>query len=340
MNKPLLSVCIATYNRADFIGETLDSITPQLTEDVEVIVVDGASTDNTGEVMQGYLQRCERIRYVRLPSKGGVDHDYNQAVELAHGEYCWLFTDDDIIKPGAIPTVLDQIRKSYDLIIINAEVRNFDLSEVLENKRLPTLKNKIYSINDFERFFIDNTKYMSFIGCVVIKRSVWESREKAKYYGSEFIHLGVIFQEQLFSDILVIADPLVAIRFGNAQWSNRAFEIWMFKWPKLIWSFDSFTDSAKKTVSHKEPWRKLTKLMLFRAHGNFASEEYFRFVRPRISFREGAIIRIITIVPGCLLNLLAIIYYSFKSPHDKVNFIVLRNSKYNYIEYYKTFVKK
>ena len=47
MKSPLLSICIATYNRADFIGETLDSIIRQLTDEVEIVVVDGASTDAT-----------------------------------------------------------------------------------------------------------------------------------------------------------------------------------------------------------------------------------------------------------------------------------------------------
>ena len=56
MKKPLLSICIATYNRANFIGETLDSIILQLTEDVEVVIVDGASTDNTREVVESYVK--------------------------------------------------------------------------------------------------------------------------------------------------------------------------------------------------------------------------------------------------------------------------------------------
>jgi abequosyltransferase len=341
MNKVLLSICIATYNRANFIGETLDSITSQLTEEVEILVVDGASTDNTGEVINGYLKRCERIRYVRLPSKGGVDHDYNQAVELARGEYCWLFTDDDIIKPGALQTVLDQIRKGYDLIIINGEVRSIDLLELVEERRLPILKNKIYFINDFEQFFIDNTSYISFIGCVVIKKSVWQGREKEKYYGLEFIHIGVIFQKQFDSDILVIAKPLIVIRFGNAQWSLRTFEIEMFKWPNLIWSLASFTDTAKTIITLKEPWRKVTKLMLLRARGHFDSEQYFRFVRPRIScFLDRALIRIITLVPGYLVNTLAIIYYSLKSPHNPLVFFTLKNSRYNYLKFYKTYLKE
>jgi glycosyltransferase involved in cell wall biosynthesis len=65
MTTPLLSICIATYNRADYIGETLDSIIPQLTDNVELLVVDGASTDNTEDVVRTYTD--PRIRYVRLP---------------------------------------------------------------------------------------------------------------------------------------------------------------------------------------------------------------------------------------------------------------------------------
>ena len=111
MTKPLLSICIATYNRAEFIGETLESIIPQITDEVEIVIVDGASTDNTQKVVHDYIQRSARIRYVLLPSNGGVDHDYNQVVELAQGEYCWLLTDDDLLKPDAISTVLTEIPK-------------------------------------------------------------------------------------------------------------------------------------------------------------------------------------------------------------------------------------
>jgi len=121
MRSPILSICIATYNRAGFIGETLDSILHQLTDEVEIVVVDGASTDATPTVMERYAADCPGLRYVRLPAKGGVDQDYCKAVECARGEYCWLFPDDDLFKPGAVKRVLDELRNGPCLVIVNAE---------------------------------------------------------------------------------------------------------------------------------------------------------------------------------------------------------------------------
>ena len=92
---PILSICIATRNRANFIGQTIESIVSQVSDRVELLIVDGDSTDNTEEVVNSYAEKYSCIRYVRLPEKGGVDKDYCKAVEMAEGEFCWLFTDDD-----------------------------------------------------------------------------------------------------------------------------------------------------------------------------------------------------------------------------------------------------
>ena len=72
VNDMKLSVCIATMNRADVIGETLESIVSQARDDVEISqILDGASTDNTREVVEGYRkQRFPALRYVRASSNG------------------------------------------------------------------------------------------------------------------------------------------------------------------------------------------------------------------------------------------------------------------------------
>src|SRR5690349_17145524 len=68
-----LSICISTRNRASLIGATLGSIIEQLSEDCEIVVLDGASTDGTAGVVMDYQQRFSRLRYVRQETNNGLD---------------------------------------------------------------------------------------------------------------------------------------------------------------------------------------------------------------------------------------------------------------------------
>ena len=274
MKTPLLSICIATYNRAGYIGETLGSIIPQLDDDVELLVVDGASTDNTEDVVRQFVQKESRIRYVRLSAKGGVDQDYDKSVELARGEFCWLFTDDDLLKPGAVAAVKTAIKEGHSLVVVNAEVRDRKLSAILQRQRIIMHDNKVYSPNEMEYLFIDALNYISFIGAVVIRRSIWLNRERESYFGTEFVHVGVIFQKPLMESTLIIAEPYISIRYGNAQWTPRRFDISVFKWPKLVWSFEHISDQAKRCITRQEPWRMLKTLIVQRGRGAYTTQHY------------------------------------------------------------------
>lgn len=309
--KILLSICIATYNRAGFIGPTLESIISQVKEGVEILVVDGASPDNTSEVVGKYQAKCPQLRYVRLPVKGGVDQDYDRAVELAQGEYCWLFTDDDLLKPGAVQAVLEAVQQNYSLVIANTEVRNMDLSQLLAERKLPLTADHLYEDipADKERFLTDVGDYLTFIGGVIIKRELWLARNRAKYYGSRFIHVGVIFQNPLPGRILALATPWIVIRLGNAEWSRLSFEIWMFKWPDLIWSFADFSNKSKRAVCRPNPWQRLHTLVYYRALGVYSLTEYNKFLDHRLnSGRKRLIARGIAVMPGRLANVFMMLY--------------------------------
>ena len=321
MNKPILSICIATYNRAGFIGETLDSIIPQLDDDVELLVVDGASTDNTEDVVRKYAQKESRIRYVRLSAKGGVDHDYDRSVELARGEFCWLFTDDDLLKHGAVATVKAAIKKGHDLVVVNAEVRDRELSVILERRRIIMQDNKVYAPGSMEHLFIDALDYLSFIGAVVIRRSIWLGRERELYFGTEFVHVGVIFQKPLPGPALVIAEPYIIIRFGNGQWTPRSFDIWMFKWPKLVWSFKDISNEAKLSVTRREPWRNFRKLIIQRSEGGYnlrSYRKYFSTMRVNVLWKFCA--WFIACFPRKIIVLCRYIYSRFKGSESMAYF--------------------
>ncbi len=119
MSEILLSICIPTYNFGQFIGETFKSVINQINDNVEIIVLDGGSTDNTPEIVQGFQRITSRIIFHRLDKKGGIDKDIARTVELARGEYCWLMSSDDAFKPGAIQRILDEIRSGQDVYLCN-----------------------------------------------------------------------------------------------------------------------------------------------------------------------------------------------------------------------------
>lgn len=280
MQTPALSICIATYNRGRYIGATIESILPQLDEQTELVIVDGNSSDDTPEIVAGYQRRSDRIRYQRQSTNGGVDRDFAAAVELARGRYCWLFADDDLFRPGAVARVGAHLDEGHSLLIVNTAVRNADMSEVLVPNRIGFERDRVYAPGEDARLFAETSFYLTFIGAVVIDRALWQERAKEPYFGTEFIHFAVIFQAPLPRSTRVIAEPLTDIRYGNALWSARAFEIWMFRWPALVWSMP-LPDDAKRRVVPRERWRRPLMLLGHRAIGAYSMAEYERLIAPR-----------------------------------------------------------
>jgi hypothetical protein len=97
-----VSVCIPTYNHAQFIGAAIESVLKQTFQDFEIIVTDNASQDNTAEVVECYASHDPRIRYVRNPSNLGMVGNWNLCLSLATGEYLQLLCSDDLLEPDCL----------------------------------------------------------------------------------------------------------------------------------------------------------------------------------------------------------------------------------------------
>jgi glycosyltransferase involved in cell wall biosynthesis len=93
---PLVTVAIPTFNSERFITSALDSITKQTYSNIECIVVDNRSTDNTIKMARGYEQKIRRF-YVYINSENiGAYRNWNRCIELAKGEYIAIYHSDDI----------------------------------------------------------------------------------------------------------------------------------------------------------------------------------------------------------------------------------------------------
>lgn len=331
-----LSICIATRNRGDFISETIGSIAVQCSDAVEIVVLDGASTDNTEPVVRGLQESIPGLRYFRQDKNGGVDRDYDTVVGLAKGEYCWLMSDDDLLKPGAVAAVLKAIEQAPSLIIVNSEVRSFDLSKLLDHNRLRFDENRMYTPAEFERLFEETSGYLSYIGAVVIRRDTWLSRDRKSFFGSYFVHVGVIFEQCLPGNSLILSEPLIVVRFGNTQWRPKEFEIRMIRWTELIWSLPAISDEVKNRCYRSEPWRSLKSLIFYRAKGTYDLSDYREWVRPRLASQwDKAKALIVACFPGAIANLIGIVYCSFEYRDSNIHLLDMKASRFYYRNWFK-----
>lgn len=323
-----LSICIATFNRAVFIANTLDSIIPQLTNDCEIVVTDNASTDNTEAVVLEYSRRCKHLRYIRQDTNKGLDRNYDSAVEHARGEYCWLMTDDDLVKPGAVARVLRELDRDLSLVIANIDVMDYKLSKTLQPNLLRLTSDRLYGREEMDRQFVELDETTAFIGNVIIKQALWLGRERERFYGSMFIHVGMIYQEHLPGQALVIAEPLVGYRMGNTHtYAPMINEVFYDKWPSLVKSL-AVSESARRQVRSAEPWRSLQWLLLLRGRGYYSLTEYRQWIRPRLGSKlERLTPVIIAMLPGVLINTLFVCYYTIRQ--DRGNWLqTMRQSRF------------
>ncbi|MEI8300721.1 MAG: glycosyltransferase family 2 protein, partial [Chlamydiota bacterium] len=104
-----LTIAIPTYNRAAFLIETLESIIPQMTSRVDLVISDNGSQDNTIEVVAKYQSLYPRIKLCRFSHNQGIDANIVNCLNNAFGDYVFFFSDDDLLMPESIKVILDTI---------------------------------------------------------------------------------------------------------------------------------------------------------------------------------------------------------------------------------------
>ena len=83
-----ITVIIPTYNKADFISQTIKSVLQQTYQNFEIVIIDDCSKDNTAQVVQKYLS--DKIRYFRHETNWGPGATFNDGIEKANTEYVTL----------------------------------------------------------------------------------------------------------------------------------------------------------------------------------------------------------------------------------------------------------
>ena len=126
----MISVCIATYNGARYIGEQLASILPQLSAEDEVVVSDDGSTDGTIDIVRSLNDR--RIRIVDGPRRHSPTLNFERALRNAKGDYVFLADQDDVWLEGKVRRCVEELQKC-DCVVSDARVTDSCLNTTSES---------------------------------------------------------------------------------------------------------------------------------------------------------------------------------------------------------------
>jgi len=108
LTDPLVTIAITSYNYASTIGEAVASALAQTYRNLDVVVLDNASTDDSVAVVGAI--RDERLRLVRHPENVGMRRNHNLAIRETRGEYLMFLSADDQLLPTAVRDAIDYHR--------------------------------------------------------------------------------------------------------------------------------------------------------------------------------------------------------------------------------------
>lgn len=112
-----ISVITITYNSEKTVEDTLKSVVEQTCEDLEYIIIDGGSTDNTLQIVEKYR---DRIAVVVSEKDAGISDAFNKGIKKATGDIIAIINSDDLLLPGALKMIEDTLKPETDVLYGNA----------------------------------------------------------------------------------------------------------------------------------------------------------------------------------------------------------------------------
>jgi glycosyltransferase involved in cell wall biosynthesis len=229
-----LIIGIPSYNGANTIGISISSIINQveeLNEEIEVLILDNASEDETQEVIKSYSSRYKFIKYFRNIKNVGADKNFELCIKRSNGKFVWLLSDDDEIRNGRIRKVLNIIKKNPYLTVVFVNYESVYLLNC----------NKEVLCKTMDEFFEKTLFKSTLVSSNVISKTMRYNLPIEKCYGTNWIIIGFIIEDLTLNSLsYIIPEHFVKWNSGR-RWEGRGeFLLYQLELAELIKSMKKY----------------------------------------------------------------------------------------------------
>lgn len=245
MNKPLVSVVMGAYNREKSIKKSVESILKQTYKNLEFIIVDDFSKDNTYDILKKIQQKDSRVKLFRNNSNKKVGFCLNKAISLSKGKYISIMDSDDVAFSDKIKLQVEYLEKNKDIDVLSTNAVSFGEYNIIRS--IPNSDQIIKSIFLFSFYLINPT--------IIFKKKItYNLKYNPNYYRC-----------QDYDFFLRVA--LLNYKFANVNKVLFKFKTYNYKKNKVK---EGFLDGFYKSCQRKY----LTKIFNY----NFSKDElYFHY---------------------------------------------------------------
>jgi len=142
---PLVSVVIPVYNCERYVLSALESIVNQSYKNIEIIVVDDKSTDNSLKIIKSVSSKDKRVVVLELPKNCGVSGARNKGIVVSRGEYYASMDADDIAVPSRIEKQVAFLEGNPNIAFVGLQIQIIDESgRIIGNRNYPTNIKDVY----------------------------------------------------------------------------------------------------------------------------------------------------------------------------------------------------
>ncbi len=216
MNHPKISFCIPTYNRENCLFQCIESIITQSgynADEIEIIISDNASWDNTQVRILDFIKTHENIHYFRNSENLGYDRNVHNTIIHSNGDFCWLMSDDEELLPESLNYITDLLETHKDIAYLCVNISGNTV------KNLPN--DIVFQEQNGQEIIRKYGVVWWLISQNIFKREYYPE-DASKHFWSLWIHLLVIYEIIKNRSVLLVNKEIIRWQdWWEARWKNE-----------------------------------------------------------------------------------------------------------------------